>query len=245
MAQGKIALAFAKLDEAASLFDTDEAWLENAEWRVLAPIFKIPLSPGEGMRAATALEALGGARAEWALGLHASLRGDTSALTQRLSQLQERSPEDTVAERLAPILEAELYAAGGDFDRALKITAPLLALDSAGKRGGDPFARAVVHRRRARWFRELGQEDAADSSLQWYRHTDPAVSILMHEAIAAEIDWAVGTAVAFELGERAFEAGDHPLACTMMRRVRRLWGDADVEYADRIATVEDVIGRAC
>jgi len=138
-----------------------------------------------------------------------------------------------------------LQAARGEFGRALEITAHLLLLDSAGKRNGDPFARAVVHRRRARWFREIGQEDAADSTLQWYRHTDPAVSVLMHEAIAAEIDWSVGTAVAFELGERAFEVGDHPRACKTMRRVHRLWSNADEEYADRLARVEHIIERAC
>jgi hypothetical protein len=67
----------------------------------------------------------------------------------------------------------------------------------------------------------------------------------MREAIAAEIDWAVGTAVAFELGERALETGDHPRACGTMRRVHRLWGNADEEYADRIAKVEQIIEQAC
>ncbi len=60
MAQGKLSLAFSKLDEAASLFHKRAAWLENAEWRVLAPIFEIPISSSEGASAATSLEALGG-----------------------------------------------------------------------------------------------------------------------------------------------------------------------------------------
>ncbi len=243
MAQGQIAIAFEKLDEAASLFDTEAAWLENAEWRVLAPILEIPLPPGEGERAATSLDALGGVRALWALGLHASIRGDIATLDRRLTQLLERAAEDTIAQRLAPILQAELHAARGHVDSALGITAPLLAFDSAGH-GGDPFVRAVVHRRRARWYRQIGEEDAADASLQWYRHSDNVV-FPMREAIAAEVDWAVGTAAAFELGERAFDAGDRPRACTTMRRVRRLWGNADEEYADRVARVEQIIEQAC
>ena len=95
--------------------------------------------------------------------------------------------------------------------------------------GGDPFARAVLHMKRADWLDSLGNHDAADSARLWYEHFE-TIRIPTREALAAEIDWALGPYAMWLRGTSAAVRGNNPRACAQLQRVVDVWRDADPAY---------------
>ncbi len=230
-ALGRVAEALRALDAAAALFGTLAAAIESAEWRVVAPALGVPaVSDQEIAAGRNALEQLLqddslAARAAWALALDAYARGDTTAaaeLRMRLGTLA----ADSGAARLATQLDAFAHAARHRWDLALDTSEPLLRLDSAGHRSGDPFARAVLHWKRGEWLETLGRHDEADRQRLWYEQMEIREE-LSGEAEAAEIDWALGPYMEFLRAQAALERGDDAALCRHVLRLAALWGEPD------------------
>ncbi len=245
---GQISEALLHIDSAAGLFDTYEARLETAAWRVVAPVLGMPgVPPEEKERGRTTLRELlsnsvSRSRAAWALGVDAVARGDTLATKRLLNTVQMALP-DTLAERLAISLHALDLGARGLYEAALDASDQLLAFDSAG-RGGDPFARAVLHMKRAEWYDSLGQRDEAEAARLWHEHFE-FVGYPEKEAQASEIDWALSPYVRLLRARAADHRGDRERACSYMSRLAELWADADSVYGPLRDEAQAYTERRC
>jgi serine/threonine protein kinase len=246
---GQIRAALSQLDSAAALFATPEARAEAAEWRVIGHALGLPgIDAGQLAQGVTELERLVGdspvgMRAVWALGVHASRLGDTAMTSQRINTL--RQPEtDTDARRLANLLQTLDLAARGRYEYAVDASRALLPFDSAG-RGGDPFARAVLHMRRAEWYDSLGQHAAADSARLWYEHFEWTGPPPNQVAQAGEIDWALSSYARWVRGMAAKDRGDDRSACRHLRRVLAVWSAADAAYTSLREQATQFIARSC
>ena len=96
----------------------------------------------------------------------------------------------------------------------------------------------------AGWLDRIGLHDAADSSRVWYEHSDHVV-LPNAEAVAAEIDWAVGTMAEYVRGESALARGRPDEACRHFRRVERLLKDPDEAYRPLMSALADHITQTC
>jgi tetratricopeptide (TPR) repeat protein len=235
MALGRIDEALRDIDSAATLFRQPAARLEAAEWRIIGRLLGVPgISEDDVAGTVEALRRLEtdpavALRAKWALGLAAVINGDSAALARRVTELRAARP-DTVALRLGTLLEALQQATQGQSEIAVETSAPLLAYDSAAQ-GGDPFARAVLHMKRAEWLETAALYEAADSARLWYEHFEVIRIPRAEMALAADIDWALGTVAMWLRGTRAATRGQRDKACGLLARVARLWEGADASVA--------------
>ena len=233
-ALGRPAEALQHFDLAADLYDTLEVAMQAAEWRVVPAALGLPGIPeaeverGRGMLERFARYPELRARAAWALGMDAFARGELGEADGWRDIL--RSAADTSAVRLEQQLQAMAEAKAERWALALETSEPLLALDSAGLRLGDPFARAVLHLKRAEWLDRVGRPAKADSTRRWYEHMIYRHQ-LVHEAEPAEIDWALGVWAEFLRGVAALEHGEPEAACRHMSRVARIWFDPEPAFA--------------
>ena len=226
VALGRPAAALAQFDSAAALFRTPSAGLEALEWRILLPALGVPGVPGtEVARARGALAGSPVPRAAWALAVEAYARGDVPTARTWRARLRERAGPSAALGRLDVLLLALDLAARADVEAALTLSATLLPFDES-EQLGDPFARAVLHVRRAQWLTTLGRRDAADREWLWYENSD-FEGWLTGEVEAAEIDWALGV---WARWQRGAEAG-----CDHLRRVVELWADAEPAYEPLLA----------
>jgi len=99
---------------------------------------------------------------------------------------------------------------------------------------GDPFARAVLHVRRAAWLEGLGRRDAAEREWLWYENSD-FEGWLTGEVEAAEIDWAFGTWARLQRARNAHAAGNTARGCGYLDRVVELWRDAEPTVGPDVA----------
>jgi tetratricopeptide (TPR) repeat protein len=242
---GRPMAALAHFDSAAVLFDSDEARLQAAEWRVVPPALGSPgYSPvevdhGRAMLATLMAEPALAARAGWALALDALSRGDTAGA--RGYQVG-TNPTPRDGRPLALLLQAWQAAAAGRYDAALEISAPALAFDSAGA-APDPFLRSALHLKRGEWFQATQRPDLADRSWIWYEALD-LVGWPHAEAQAGEVDWALGPWTRWRRGSLALSQGRRAEACAHFNRVLALWTGAEEGLAPLVKEVRDR-GRGC
>ena len=238
-ALGRLREALAELDSAAALFDSPEARLQQAEWRVVPAALGYPgidTKAWEPRLRELAGDSTVGARAAWAIALLAG--DDTARARPWLDRLPDGSP-------LGVLSHARLAASRGDLAFALALTDSLRSAFQ-GPPPADPFAGAVLHVLRGDWFAAAGAPDRADREWLW------------HEASDVE-GWPVGLAQSGEIGAalgplarlrraRALlapggSAADTLRACAHVARVRELWADADP--ALRALPHDAVLGRTC
>jgi predicted Ser/Thr protein kinase/tetratricopeptide (TPR) repeat protein len=228
VALGRLADALARFDSAAALFGTPTARLEALEWRVLPGALGMPgVPPAEVERARAALAVLRGplaSRAAWALAVDAYARGDLPTA---------RASRGTGLRRLDVLLSALDTAARGHPRAALALTETLLPTEES-EQVGDPFARAVLHVRRAQWLEGSGRRDAAEREWLWYENSD-FEGWLTGEVEAAEIDWAFGTWARLQRARNALAAGDPARGCGYLDRVLELWRGADPAFGPEVA----------
>jgi hypothetical protein len=137
-------------------------------------------------------------------------------------------------------------AIGAGFDgidsAALALSDSLPRYAPAGL-GGDPFARALLHLRRAEWQRRIGDSPAADRTLlftqAWDTHEWP-----QREAQSGEVDVVVGALARLRRAELAAAAGRDDEAAVLADRVCELWSGATPEY-EPLREKARRLGRRC
>ncbi len=215
------ALAAGALDVALSLDDALRAdTVRAAITRTLEPLTM------EG--AATPVERR---RALWLLATAERLYGDRAAARRWRERITDEPAPRPFGTLLDAADDADRGGAAGA-RRALERTAPLHALDSAG-RAGDPLFRAVLHAFRADWRLAEGNPTAAVRELRWHENND----VVGHAATlmqAAEFDWALGTWARWRRAGILADAGTGTdEACRAWADVVRLWRRGEPAYAAR------------
>jgi tetratricopeptide (TPR) repeat protein len=224
-ALGRLDEALAEIDAAATLFDSPEARLQQAEWRVLPQsLLGLPRADVEwGARLLELAEdPVVGGRAAWALGMERLAAGDTSRVRQASERL-------AVGHPLRVLLDAGRAAEAGDFALALALT------DSVRPhfqviRPPDPFAGAAFHLLRGEWLAASGERVRADREWLWYEGSDVEG---WPEGLsqAGEVDAALGVFARLQRARALLApgaaAGDSLQACAHLRRIGELWSGAD------------------
>jgi hypothetical protein len=222
LARGQPLGGIADLDTAAALVPSFQ--LQAAQWRVLGAHIGIPGVPDSvvrsGVRRLSEL-ARGPAsgRSAWTLGVLAAARGATADARDHLARL---SPADSSLRVLLRAILAS-HTSPGD---ALGVTARLRGAAEEANRLGDPFARALLHLLRARWFDAVGDSLAAVRERRWHENAD-FEGWLEGEIQSAEVDWAAGAYVRVREGVRRIDAGDLSACGDLRRVVDTLWVDAE------------------
>jgi serine/threonine protein kinase len=236
MLLGRPAEALGHLDTAVQWLAQPDSALERAEWRILPAVLGLPPADSADRETSVArLEQLSRAgdssgRPAWALAINAARTGDTAAVAHWAGLVDRAAPGHRGAARLARQLAAVQAASRGRLDSALTLSAPLLAYDSSGV-VEDPFARAVLHLERGRWFLALGDTAKADAELLWYENSDSGIEGWLHSEVQpGEVD-AVASAIGrLFRGRLAVARHDTAAACRLVPRVARLWAAAEPVY---------------
>ncbi len=251
-------LALAQFDAAAEIFDTPEAHLQAADWRVLPGALGVPWADeGERNRGRESLQALVesplGPRAVWALAMDAYVNGDLDAARGWSERLRD-APSDGGVGRLYTFLRAMEEAKQGRYESALDVSEPLLEYQAMTvllsgapelkESLGDPFARAALHLKRGEWFALIGDDLAAEREWLWYEAVD-IDGLPAGEAQAGEIDWALGPYGRSLRGTAALRRGDPEAACRHLSRVAELWSEADGATAELAREAGASARQAC
>jgi hypothetical protein len=91
---------------------------------------------------------------------------------------------------------------------------------------GDPFARAIMHLRRAEWYDAIGESENAERELRWHENSD-FIGWLQGSIQSAEVDWVAGAYVRVREGMRRVDAGDRAACADLRRVVDTLWIDVE------------------
>ena len=249
VALGRPAAALVWFDSAATLFGTPTAGLEALEWRVLPSALDVPGVPSpEVARARAALAVIAGpasveARAAWALAVDAYARGDLVAARAWHARLQARAARAPSLRRLDLLLGALDAAARGDPGAALALTDRLLPSEES-EQVGDPFARAVLHVRRAEWLEGLNRTEAAEREWLWYENSD-FEGWLTGEVEAVEIDWALSVWGRWRRGLLDVARGEGARGCGHLARVLALWSGAEAVYEPLVGEARRKVEGTC
>ena len=238
-ALGRIHEGLAELDAAAALFDSPEAWLEQAEWRSVPAALGYPVPDGHGWTRRLrelAQDSVVGPRAAWVLALLAG--DDTASARPWLERLPAGSP-------LRRLIEARLAAGRGDLAAALALTDSVRTAFQQPQ-PPDPFARAVFHLLRGDWLAALRMRDRADREWLWYEASD-VEGWPQGPAQAGEVSAAFGPVARLKRASALLETGssasDTLHACAHVVRVRELWSEADSSLRGLLRAVP--FERAC
>jgi tetratricopeptide (TPR) repeat protein len=238
-ALGRLREALAELDSAATLLDSPQARLQQAEWRAIPAVVGYP---GADTRAweqrlvDLAADSSLGQRAAWVLALLAG--DDTSRARLWIDRLPAGMP-------LRVMLDARLAAVRGDFSSALAISDSVRTAFQR-PRQPDPFAGSVFHLLRGDWLVAAGQRGRADREWLWYEASD-VDRWPQGLSQAGEIGAALGPLARLKRARALLSAGastaDTAAACTHLARVRELWSEAD--SAARTLLADASPSRAC
>jgi hypothetical protein len=216
--------AFAEIDSAVALFDSPEARLQQAEWRLVPYALGYPgIRTEEWERQLTQMVDDGdvGRRAAWALALGRLAAADTVEASRWSERLGPGSP-------LRALVDAGRAASRGEFAAALAAT-DSVRLAFQGARPPDPFAGAVFHLLRGEWHARSGNPLGADREWLWYEASD-VEGWPVGLAQAGEVDGALGAFARLKraraLLEASGSAADSADACRGLARVRELWSGA-------------------
>jgi tetratricopeptide (TPR) repeat protein len=223
-ALGRLEEALAEIDSAAALFDSPEARLQQAEWRLVPHSLGYPGIETEDWerRLAQMVDEPGvGHRAAWALALGYVAAGDTIEASRWSERLEPGSP-------LRVLVDAARAASRGDLTTALSAT-DSVRLAFQVTRPPDPFAVAVFHLLRGNWRAASGDAAGADHEWLWYEASD-VEGWPVGLAQAGEIDGALGAFARLKRARAVLARGgssaDSVEACRHLARVLELWSDA-------------------
>ena len=238
MALGRAGLALGSLDSAASLLDSDEARLEQAEWRMILPTLGLPL-PGDGGEWRARLMTLStdkrlGPRAAWALAFAA---GDTLETHHWWDALRK---EGGHARELERVTSAMVSASRGAWREALAASDSVSVFLNATT-PPDPFARAVFHLERSGWLLAAGDTVAAERELRWYENSD-VEGWPSGVSQAGELDGMLGVYGRLLrsriLLRRGASEAERQVGCALAGRVAELWSGADSAFQSLIRNAD-------
>ncbi len=227
---------------------TNDAELVAEEARLLLPLFDIPILEALQESARIRLVELDkdstlGQRPAWVLAVDALHRGDTSEYTRWRNTLEETPASNTYRLSLGEVLDV-LELGLTDPRLAVVRSQELTAVDSAG-RGTDPFARALLYWKRAKWLETLDQWREAEQTWLWYENSDfgayPAGRVQ-----AAEIDWILGSYARLQRAKVQLRLPNRTIdACRHLTRVVELWADAEPDIIHLRQEAESLIADRC
>jgi tetratricopeptide (TPR) repeat protein len=235
MAQGRPLAGIALLDSAVATGPPDGGILATqvAMWRVLAASLGIDGVPDKDVESARstltllARDSVLGGRAAWALALDAARRGDTSAARTLIAGIP---PRDSALRAIAAAVGVGVRLPA----QALALTARWRGVREETWRGVDeesshlsePFARAILHLRRADWYDATNEPELAERERRWHENSDFA-GWLQGPIQAAEVDWVTGAYVRAREGARRVAAGDGDACADLRRVIDTLWAQAE------------------
>ena len=217
--------ALAEIDSAAALFDSPEARLQQAEWRVIPRALGLPrdgVGDWELRLAELASDTRIGGRATWALAMSRLAAGDTADARRWSERLAAGHP-------LRALIDASQAAAGGDLALALART-DSVRVHFQVTRPPDPFAGAVFHLFRGDWLAASGEPARADREWLWYESSDVEG---WPEGLsqAGEVDAALSVLARLKRARALLAFGssadDSLKACVHLGRIGELWSDVE------------------
>jgi tRNA A-37 threonylcarbamoyl transferase component Bud32/tetratricopeptide (TPR) repeat protein len=257
---GRFDQALASFDAAADLLDSREARLHAAEWRVLPRVIGLDVVDAADVeRGRQVLEQLAGSdsvgvRALWALALDAFVEGETSRALRLQARLRDVPPGGGAAP-LRELLNAVGEAGMGRHAAALMRSHRLLGRQTAtvllhgsqvrGELLSDPFARSLLHLKRAAWYEAIDSVAAAERELVWYEAVDVLGFPSLEPPQAGEIDWALGVVGRYRRAQLAERLGDRELACRLSRRTAELWQDPSPALVAEMRWAREATLRLC
>jgi serine/threonine protein kinase len=249
MLLGRPAEALPQLDSAIRLTRAPDSAIERAEWRVVpAALGFRGVDAAARARGRSRLEGLASGaepspRAAWALAVDGAGR-DSASMEGWRAIVADAGARDRGARRLGVLLDALAAANDGLYDSALALSEPLRAYDSAGV-VEDPFARAVLHLKRADWALALGDSAAADGELLWYENSDIGIEGWIQTVLQpGEVDAMLSAFARLRRARLALARGDEMTACPWLHRIGELWGGAEPAFAPLVTEVRG-LAEAC
>ncbi len=245
VALGRMGEAIATFDSVAALDRSIDSRLQAAQWRVMPQALAIAPMPSAMLAAGrAALEqltghAVVGARAAWTLAVDAYGAGDPAAGQRWLRSVREFGTAES--HRLALHIDGLQRAALDDLRGALAVTDTLVPLVAA--QVPDAFARSAIYLARGRWRRAL-DPPATQGDWLWYQNADLVVWPV-GIPVAAEIDWALGTAARFLRWRDAIPRRDRAEACRELRRVVEIWHNAQGGFHALREEAAGIVERNC
>lgn len=245
MLLGRPREGLAHLDAANDAIGLPDNAVERAEWRVLPVQFGLPLSvstvsEGKARLEQLALDPLQGPRAAWALAVSSATGGGRAPDAKWGEIVMAAAGRNRAAARLARLLEAMGAAARDHPDSALELSAPLLAYDSAGV-VEDPFARAILHLRRADWSLAVGDSAGADRELLWYENSDTGIEgWVQRELQPGEVDATLSGVARLRRARLAIARHDAAAACGWLGRLNQLWSASEPAFETLVAEVRQL-----
>jgi hypothetical protein len=237
-ALGRLDEALAEIDSAADLFDSPEARLQQAEWRLIPHALGLPGADTRAWKlrlAEMAGDSSVGSRATWALALARLAAGDTADARRWSERLAAGHP-------LRALIDAGQAAARGNFPLALDLT-DSVHLQFQVTRPPDPFAGAVFHLFRGDWWQAISEPARADREWLWYEASDFEG---WPEGLSqsGEVDAALGALARLKRARALLAPGssadDSLRACRHLGRIGELWSDVEPPLrplADEAATL--------
>jgi hypothetical protein len=208
-AMGRLAEAFAEIDTAAGLFDSPEARLQQAEWRVVSRAMGLPVADTvnwERRLADMAGDSTVAGRASWALAMARLADGDTAGARRWGERLAAGAP-------LRVLIDAGRAAAAGDLALALG-RSDSVRVSFTATQPPDPFSSTVFHLLRGKWLVASGDPRRAEREWMW------------HEASDIE-GWPFGLSRAAEVSAAFGAFARLGRGCRHLERVEELWSEAD------------------
>ena len=245
---GRAGEGLTALDSAAVLDPSDEMYLQQQEWRLLPAALGLPLADSAGVvtaraaliaRAETPSASAWKARALWALGADAALRGAEADAQRWLRELAMLG--DSAALVPQALLRALLLGRTNP-ESALTQTDTLFLADR-GVPTDDPFTRAVLHLARAGWQQVLGRHAEAVASLGWYENSDLR-GWPQGAPQAGEVDQVLSVPARVRRAEILLQLRRTPEACALLARAAELWRHADHRLNSQVAKVQS-LRRSC
>ena len=243
---GRAREGLARIDSATSRLSDAAAPVQALAWRIVPASLGIPFADsserhaarGELQRRVTA-GSPGAREAAWILAIDDAAGGVAADTAGR--QRGGLADSSASAAYLTAILAGIDLARRGSFDSAIAVTSPAIIDDSSGA-VGSAFARSVLHVQRGHWHLALGRAVEADRS--WLFHENSHLRGYPDGVIqAGEVDAVLSVYVRLLRAELALAQGDTDRACSLARRVRELWADADERFAPFLARTGQVLDR--
>ncbi len=238
---GRPGLAVDELNAAARMGSTRELQLQLREWPVhLAALGLYPGSPrvdsARTWLVSAPLDGTDKARALYALGRDAIARYDTARAAELEAQLRLQGAASPTALRHADLLNADLLAARGDLDGALRASEVIYIRDTTLVRLS-PFARATTYLRRGAWQAERQLPDSADAEWLWYESSDfegwPS-----GPPQEGEIDAILSVYARLLRGELQISLGNMKTACGHLNRAREHWNGTEPVMTPLVARTD-------